>query len=276
MSFKRKSQPNMTTLLSESITKLISNHVDALLKKISVKYNIGLDDLVKLVNADVVETHGPKVQDIVQVQQLPKKPTATRICSYIPLKGKCAGVVCGSKISTEREFCYRHTPKNTPTLTNSAVSEETVNIPKPDIAIPSQKPLMTPTHVPDSKKIPLLVFNKTLNVHTHPETGLVFSNEKKRVIGILNSKKNIINPLSESDIELCKRMKFQYMTSDVESSNAFKLKSVEDVLCELSIDEKTSKPGDYEVDMIDEMEIINESGEEYVDEDNDEGDDYDE
>jgi hypothetical protein len=268
----------MTSILTESINKLISNHVDTLLKKISVKYNIGFDDLVKLVNVDIVEKNEPdsKVQYSVQVQSAkqpnPTPQPTTRICAYVPLKGKRAGIACGSKISTEREFCYRHTSKNAPTLSNSAISEpETVEARKTVVDVPLQKPVAA-TPMSESKKIPLLVFNKTLNVHTHPETGLVFSNDKKRVIGILNSKKNIINPLSESDIELCKRLKFQYMTSTVESSNAFKLKSVEDVLCELSIDEKSSKNDEYEVDMIDEMEIINESGEDYGDEDNDEGD----
>jgi hypothetical protein len=273
----------MTSILTDSINKLISNHVDTLLKKISVKYNIGFDDLAKLVNMDIVEKHEPdtKVQDSIKFQPAkPPNPTpqpTTRICSYVPLKGKRVGLACGSKISTEREFCYRHTPKNAPTLSNSVVSEPTkVEIPKTATDVSSSQKIVASTHMPESKKIPLLVFNKTLNVHSHPETGLVFSNDKKRVIGMLNSKKNIINPLSESDIELCKRLKFQYVSSDVESSNAFKLKSVEDVLCELSIDEKSSKNDEYEVDMIDELETINESGEEYGGEDNDEEGDYEE
>jgi hypothetical protein len=254
----------MTIKLTETINKLVSDHVDSILNRISVKYNIKLEDLNVLIN-ESVESKPVPVNQPSQVQQ-----TATRTCLYVPTKGKRSGVTCGSKISTDREFCYRHTSKSSICSTNQPEMIFKEPIKTVPVEILHVKPA-APTLI-ESKKIPLLVFNKTLKVHTHPETGLVFSNDKKKVIGVLNSKKNIINHLSETEIELCKRLKFQYMDSSVESSNAFKLKSVEDMLCELSIDGKSSKhDNEYEEDTIDELEIIAESGEEEY-----EGDDYEE
>ena len=101
----------------------------------------------------------------------------------------------------------------------------------------------------------ILVKRNKYNNYEHPETGLVFDNETKTVIGKQN-KNGSVDDLSEDDIDQCNAFKFKFQ---IPSNLDNKSKLVDVKIEELDEDEGDDEGGD-------ELEVEEELNEEDLNE----------
>lgn len=104
-----------------------------------------------------------------------------KVCQMQIKYGKNKGSICGAK--TTGEFCGRHSKKENDTVSKKEESFETTRI-----------------------------FKKNkFGYFTVDKTGLVFKNANERfIIGKQSEEDGSINPLTQEDIDMCKRLRLRH------------------------------------------------------------------
>ena len=126
-------------------------------------------------------------------------------CIYTSTKGKNAGRVCGIKPKDGGNYCSTHKKYEGKTPKEKKV------VPKPKTKTEPKKEPKTKSKESAVKSGSARVFrkHKELGVLYHQETQLAIkSPEERRVIGKIVD--NVIQPLTQEDIETCKQWSFPY------------------------------------------------------------------
>jgi hypothetical protein len=260
--------------LSLNITKTIDEVVQVFISTVSGKYNLDINELQSMWNLDHEKMINSKQSSKV-VESKPsvseKKaidPVALLKCNKEELVGlcksygyKCSGtktVLIGRLLGKEDndEKSSKSTKKNTDTKKVESKKVETKKVESTNVA----KKLTA--NIPN-----ILIRRNKYNNYEHTETGLIFDNTTKIVIG----KQNIngsVDDLTEVDIDKCNAFKFKFKIP-INLDGKSTLVDVD--VDELNDEEKDSdEEGDEAVEPEDEGELLDEDellGDEDYDED---------
>ena len=196
--------------LSQTLTKTIDEVIQTFITRVSNKYNLDNDDLKSLWEGDVVKSKKPKKVVTTPVDDSPPG----EIDHEVLLKCNKAELVA---------LCKAHGHKCSGTksiLMNRLLGKEEASTPKskPKSKSKSKKTKAaqqaavkaTPVAKKLTAKIPnILIRRNQYNNYEHPETGLIFDNDSKIVIGKQNDDGSI-DPLTEEDIDQCNAFKFKF------------------------------------------------------------------
>lgn len=124
-----------------------------------------------------------------------KKPLKTgQGCPYEFTKGTNAGTTCGKKSKDGNEFCSIHRDKADKPKKEKKVLPEPIKTSSKSTLKTSEEKVVLRKH-PDLAKF------------YHPETKMVFHSAENRVV-VGKVEDNIVSPLTEEDVELCKKWRF--------------------------------------------------------------------
>ena len=195
----------------KSLELSINNSIGQYIKNINSKYpNTDPETLLSLWK-QVSDSSKQESKEVLKVasKELKTKQVETKQvettengCPYPFSKGSKAGTVCNTKPKNGSIYCSAH---------KKFEGQE----PKPKKVIPEPKKPSSPKDAPvptptDTK--PIFYTHKNLNILYHRETGMVIKSSKEPiVIGKLN--KEIITPLTQDDIDTCKKWRFKYDTT---------------------------------------------------------------
>jgi hypothetical protein len=189
--------------LSLTLTKTIDEVIQTFITKVSSKYNIDKDDLKSLWNGDIVK------MTVVNNPSTDIKPSA-EVDHEVLLKCNKAELVAlckahGHKCSgTKSILMNRLLGKNeSPTTSPKIANKKTKSSQQASVkATPVVKKLTA--NIPN-----ILIRRNQFNNYEHPETGLIFNNDTKIVIGKQNDDGSV-DPLTEEDIDQCNAFKFKF------------------------------------------------------------------
>lgn len=247
--------------LSQTLTKTIDEVIQTFITRVSNKYNLDNDDLKSLWEGDVVKSKKPKKVVTTPVDDSPPGEIDHEVllkCNKSELVALCKAH--GHKCSGTKSI-----------LMNRLLGKEEASTPKskPKSKSKSKKTKAaqqaavkaTPVAKKLTAKIPnILIRRNQYNNYEHPETGLIFDNDSKIVIGKQNDDGSI-DPLTEEDIDQCNAFKFKFkIPIDLDSKST---------LVDVKVDELSEEDEDEDEDEldVDEDEEELELEEELVEED---------
>lgn len=220
---------------SENVQNAINNAILNYIDKISNKYKINKEDLLKLWNStdtsekkDDEKTYDDSKQKIVNGLTKLTKPELIELCKSKGLKAKGTKSELIEILSEE---------ENKKTILKSQENINTKLVAKiPSIAIKRNK----------------------FNNYEHEETSFVFDNKEKKVYGKQNPDGSI-SQLSKEDINVCNKYKFAYVIPDNLDTNSNKADDEVEEYIEDDLDD------DVDADE-DELEEVEEEEEEFEEE----------
>jgi hypothetical protein len=247
----------MNNTLAKQIENNIQEAIREFAERISERYGLDTIEIMKLWECS--KTGNDKKQTIeknnivtkpISIPQkeipekvLDKKPSVAKSdtsscssgegCPYLFIKGAREGEYCGSRPKNGAVYCSRH-------------KKYEGTEPKQKKVLPTSKKSIS--EVVKSKKVsPRKEINIVLRKHKilcqlwHQDTGMVFRSAKERVV-IGKAVSDVLKPLDNDDIEICKAHGFKYeiepnneekenkTTSVIEKSNPEEDLSDEDIL----------------------------------------------
>ena len=232
---------SLNIVLQEAIEKVIQTFIS----NVSTKYNLDNDELNAIWTGNNKQSNTPKVVSFSEVDVSPdfllkcNKAELTALCKQ---KGcKCSGTKTDliSRL-LGKEDDKKPEDNKKPKTTSKKITPREIS--------PIEKKLVA--NIPN-----ILVKRNKYNNYEHPETGLVFDNETKTVIGKQN-KNGSVDDLSEDDIDQCNAFKFKFQ---IPSNLDNKSKLVDVKIEELDEDEGDDEGGD-------ELEVEEELNEEDLNE----------
>jgi hypothetical protein len=193
--------------LNQTLTKTINEVIQTFITKVSDKYNIDNDDLKILWNGNIVKSD----KIITPVINNPIQPTSDidyevlLKCNKAELTAMCKAH--GHKCSgTKSILMNRLLGKNE----NDSPKTEKKSITKKTKSSQQEAVKATPVVKKLTANIPnILIRRNQYNNYEHPETGLIFNNDTKIVIGKQNDDGSV-DPLTEEDIDKCNAFKFKF------------------------------------------------------------------
>jgi hypothetical protein len=230
---------SLNGVLQEAIEKVIQTFIS----NVSTKYNLDNDELNAIWTGNNKQSNTPKVVSFPEVDVSPdfllkcNKAELTALCKQ---KGcKCSGTKTDliSRLLGKEDTKKAEDTKKPKTTSKKSTPREISPIEKKLVA-----------NIPN-----ILVKRNKYNNYEHPETGLVFNNETKTVIGKQN-KNGSVDDLSEDDIDQCNAFKFKF---EIPTNLDSKSKLIDVKIEELDEDE----------DDDDELEVEEELNEEDLNED---------
>ena len=186
---------SLNIVLQEAIEKVIQTFIS----NVSTKYNLDNDELNAIWTGNNKQSNTPKVVSFSEVDVSPdfllkcNKAELTALCKQ---KGcKCSGTKTDliSRL-LGKEDDKKPEDNKKPKTTSKKITPREIS--------PIEKKLVA--NIPN-----ILVKRNKYNNYEHPETGLVFDNETKTVIGKQN-KNGSVDDLSEDDIDQCNAFKFKF------------------------------------------------------------------
>jgi hypothetical protein len=223
----------------KSIEATIQATVEKYIQNLCEKYNtLDPKDLEKIWN-DITDNIQVDVKfkksDEVKSSKSPKSPkvdTGTPVdeitmCQYVIQKGSKEGQKCGTKPKANSTFCSRHTKYEGVEQKTKKVIPQVKKSSKKSVVEKSSPKSDTSTK---SKCKALLVLNKDINMHWHPESNIVFKMLEGKNTAVATYKDDKFYPLVEENIELCRKW----------NNNPYKVFTDEEllVICELKKEEK--------------------------------------
>ena len=244
---------SLNGVLEEAIEKVIQTFIS----NVSTKYNLDNDELNAIWTGNNKQSNTPKVVSFHEVDVSPdfllkcNKAELTALCKQ---KGcKCSGTKTDlmSRLLGKEDTKKAEDTKKPKTTSKKSTPREISPIEKKLVA-----------NIPN-----ILVKRNKYNNYEHPETGLVFNNETKTVIGKQN-KNGSVDDLSEDDIDQCNAFKFKFqIPTNLDSKSK---------LVDVKIEELDEDEGDDELEAEEELneedlneEDLNEEGENIELEDDD-------
>ena len=218
---------------SENVQNLINDTILKYIDKVSIKYKINKDDLVKMWNSkenSEEKTYDDNKQKVVNGLSKLTKPELEKMCKSKGLKTKGTKAELIEILSNDE--CKKTILKSQESINTKLIAKV------PSIAIKRNK----------------------FNNYEHEETSFVFDNKEKKVYGKQNSDGSI-SQLTKEDINLCNKYKFAYVIPDNLDSKSNKEGEGDDELEEYIEDELN----DEDVDE-DELEEVEEEEEEFEEE----------
>ena len=232
---------SLNGVLQEAIEKVIQTFIS----NVSTKYNLDNDELNAIWTGNNKQSNTPKV---VSFSEVDVSPDFLLKCNKAELTALCKQKGCkcsGTKTELISRLLGKEDNKNPednkkPKTTSKKITPREIS--------PIEKKLVA--NIPN-----ILVKRNKYNNYEHPETGLVFDNETKTVIGKQN-KNGSVDDLSEDDIDQCNAFKFKFQ---IPSNLDNKSKLVDVKIEELDEDEGDDEGGD-------ELEVEEELNEEDLNE----------
>jgi hypothetical protein len=219
---------------SQTLTKTINQVIQAFITRVSTKYNLDNDDLRGLWEGDFVKSK--------KVVSSPVDDSPTEEIDHeVLLKCNKAELVALCKTHG-----YKCSGIKSILMSRLLGKEETKSKPKKQTKSDQKAAVKaTPVAKKLTAKIPnILIRRNQFNNYEHPETGLIFDNDSKIVIGKQNGDGSI-DPLVEDDIDDCNAFKFKFkIPIDLDSKST---------LVDVKVDE-LSDDEDEEMD-VEEMDV---------------------
>ncbi len=280
--------------LSNTVSKAIDDIIHTFISNIAKKYNLDPNDLLNdWEGKSSVGKESSIVSELssdgnVSHEELLKykKPELQALCRKRGLK--CTGtkeelitILVGKKVDTTGDVSDEGSVK--PTTKTKQATKETIKetsketkAVKTELAKATPKVLTAPVLKNLATQIPTIAIRRNqFGNHEHPETSFIFDKKTKKVIGKQNSNGKI-DDLTAADIEICKKMKFEFnIPKNLGSKNAdSKVNELDDEEDE-EFDEELEEDEAEEDDVtLDEDELLDDDCIEDGDEDGDE--DFDE
>lgn len=252
--------------LTQIVTKAVDEVIHKFIQQLAIKYDLNFNELLS-------EWEGNSPTMVTNKISHPDNPSVTDIPrtdnEYVPNE------LLQYKKNELQALCRQHGLKSTGNKTqlieyllgkDSASVINKSSVKKKDEEV-KNKNVISPVIKTLTSKIPTVAIRRNqFGNHEHPETSFVFNKKTKNVIGKQNDD-GTIDDLTSEDIEICKKMKFQYTIPE----NLDKKINLDDVhVDELDEDEVLEEEEE-------EMEEEEEEEEELIeDEDFDNDDDFDE
>ena len=225
--------------LSLTLTEAIDNVMETFITRVSTKYNLDISELTVLWKGEYNKT-----VDIKPVQEIKD----TEISKDVLLKCNKAELVAlcktnGHKCSGSKSILINR-------LLGKELTDDNAKTSKPESKSNRINKVSHLKDTPVVKKLTanipnILIRRNQYNNYEHPETGLVFNNETKVVIGKQNSDGSI-DPLTEEDIDKCNAFKFKF---NIPSNLDYK-----STLKEVKIDELSEEEDEEELQVEEEDE----------------------
>jgi len=181
--------------LSLTLTETIDKVIETFIEKVSEQYSLEKKELRYLWDGKEVKTTTKKspvskaVSDEVDPESLLKCNKAELVAMCKAHGHKCSG--------TKSVLMSRLLGKEAPTKKKTSPKKK-------------KQPEKTPIAKKLSANIPnILIRRNQFNNYEHPETGLVFDNKDRIVIGKQNDD-GTVDDLTEEDIDQCNGFKFKY------------------------------------------------------------------
>lgn len=242
--------------LSLSLTKAIDEVIQTFITKVSDKYNLDNTELVciwkgksntkefKTVKSEHIEEKGNSNEISQDVLLNCNKTELIALC-------KSHGHKCSGSKSILINRLLGKDDSGAPVKSKKTVSKV------PEIkSTPAVKKLTA--NIPN-----ILIRRNQYNNYEHPETGLVFNNETKVVIGKQNEDGSI-DPLTDEDIDKCNAFKFKFnIPTNLDHKSTLKEVKV-DELSEDEDDEELQVEEDEEEEIEEEDLLEDEEFDEYV------------
>jgi hypothetical protein len=186
----------------QTITKEIDVFIQTFIKQVSNKYKIDSGELKSMWNGDEItqnikESIRPKEIDY---ETLLKCNKAELIAHCKSFGHKCSGP---KNILINRLLGKEDVPSNDVKVIDSKKSKSTKSSQKEAVKQTSVVKTLT-ANIPD-----VVIRRNQYDKYEHPETGLIFDNESKLVIGKQNDNGSV-DPLTEEDIDMCNAFKFKF------------------------------------------------------------------
>lgn len=244
--------------LSLTLTETIDKVIETFITKVSEQYNLEKKELRYLWDGKEVKTTKTEKSPVSKAVPDEVDPEALLKCSKAELIAMCKAR--GHKCSGTKSV-----------LLGRLLNKEEAPAKKKTSSKEKKHPEKTPVAKKLSANIPnILIRRNQFNNYEHPETGLVFDNKDRVVIGKQNDD-GTIDDLTEEDIDQCNAFKFKYkipVNLDHKST-----------LANVKVDELSDE--DEESDEEDNEELVaeeddEEEGLEIEDEDEDEDEDEEE
>ena len=191
-----------------NIKNAITSSIEELIKNISEKYEIDVEELSELWNNNSSNLKISSVKKNTSVKKdksVSSGGSVTSKCPYVFSKGEKQGEICGVKSKSECEYCSKHQKyegvgqqlekKKTPKAKNTIAEK----------SLPKKK-------TPVKKSVELektFKLNKDINKYWNFSTQLVIKSKDERVV-IGSYRDDEIKKLTDDDIILCEKYGFEY------------------------------------------------------------------
>jgi hypothetical protein len=214
--------------LSLTLTEAIDEVIKTFITRVSNKYNLDNTELTSIWKG---ESNNQKVVKTTKTKQVETNGDHEEIDPDVLLKCNKAELVA---------LCKSHGHKcsgSKSILMNRLLGKEKNDVPVKSSKSKANKVCETKA-TPVAKKLTanipnILIRRNQYNNYEHPETGLLFDNETKVVIGKQNND-GTVEPLTEGDIDQCNAFKFKF---NIPSNLDHKSTLIEVKVDELSEDE---------------------------------------
>jgi hypothetical protein len=234
--------------LSQTLTETIDEFIQTFITRVSTKYNLDKDDLKGLWEGDLVKSKKHKKVE-TPVMDTANTPT-TEIDNEVLLKCNKAELVALCK-------SHGHRCSGTKSILMSRLLGKSDSLESPKSNHKSKKTKSsiqavvnaTPVVKKLTANIPnILIRRNQYNNYEHPETGLIFDNDSKIVIGKQNDDGSV-DPLTDEDIDQCNAFKFKFsIPIDLDSKST---------LVDVKVDELSEEEDEEEEELeLDELDLI--------------------
>jgi hypothetical protein len=226
---------SLNGVLQEAIDKVIQNFI----LKVSTTYNLDNNELNDIWTGGGNSKSNTNKETTSPKELEPINPHSLLKCNKAELSALCKqhGYKCSG---TKTDLISRLLGKDDEKKTDDKKSKSTSKKSPPKEATPLEKKLVA--NIPN-----ILIKRNKYNNYEHPETGLVFNNETKIVIGKQN-KNGSVDHLTEEDIDQCNAFKFKFQIP----SNLDRKSKLVDVKVE-ELDEEEEE--DEELEVVEEEEL---------------------
>lgn len=130
------------------------------------------------------------------------------MCQYVIQKGSKEGQKCGTKTKANSAFCSRHIKYEGVEQKTKKVMPQVKKSSKKSVVEKSSPKSSASSSSNKSKCKTSLVLNKDINMHWHPESCMVFKMVDEKNTAVATYKDAKFHPLTEENIELCKKWNF--------------------------------------------------------------------
>lgn len=252
--------------LSLTLTETIDKVIETFVTRVSEQYNLDKTELRYLWDDKEVKATKTKKSPVVS-KPIPDEvdPEALLKCNKAELIAMCK--VHGHKCSGTKSI-----------LMGRLLGKESVPTNK-KTSVKKKQPSKTPLAKKLTANIPnILIRRNKFNNYEHPETGLVFDNKDRIVIG-KQKDDGSIDDLTEEDIDQCNAFKFKYnlpVNLDHKStlanvkvdelSEGEESEEDEDLVAEDEDEDEIELEDDEDEELLDEEELLGDDEEEYEEE----------